>query len=537
MSGTNCHGANKSYSDNEAYDNYNERSSLSLNRKRDNHHLHEVEASNHTPKKNRLEKVDFVDEPNQHTSNIEQNYQTTSKKSTTNSTSSYFNTQHAIQRQQNESSTKLKRESSKTTFPPFRILLQDVNGYPSTELSIIREINKHTRLSLTYGRFSKTTEDQTCFLLFANTATQFEYLLNKVNWPSTINKSSYKLNLPNKIPSSYSIVVQNVPHQWDVQAFGDELKQQYPSIVRAVRLYMTGGRPLSKVRIDFSSYKELSTILKTKRILLDDENTAFTIEPYIPPTRILRCFNCQAFDDHVAAHCPNKNNPVCFRCAQHHPYNSNCKNPIKCAHCEGKHMAGNPNCPIKLEKRQEKNQRLKLTNNSTKTLSQQQQCKEAWLSNANQHLSANETTLKNPHPERSNSNSNSINFNEQANMITMLDKISVTMLEIKRQQETLKSKVDSIDLKILKYQTELDQIKQCVYDILCPLVNEVTKLIQPRAKNANKQTLTPLYNKLTEFISTLDHTWNTEYVPGDKLNTQQFNASTVNSIQLDNYES
>jgi hypothetical protein len=27
-------------------------------------------------------------------------------------------------------------------------------------------------------------------------------------------------------------------------------------------------------------------------------------------------------------------------------------------------MAGNPNCPVKLEKRQEKNQRLKCSNNS-----------------------------------------------------------------------------------------------------------------------------------------------------------------------------
>ncbi|CAF4966340.1 unnamed protein product [Rotaria sp. Silwood1] len=73
--------------------------------------------------------------------------------------------------------------------------------------------------------------------------------------------------------------------------------------------------------------------------LMHDDNTAFAVEPYIPPIRILRCYNCQVYDDHIAAHCPNKDNPVCFRCAQHHPYNPNCNNVIKCAHCQGDHMA------------------------------------------------------------------------------------------------------------------------------------------------------------------------------------------------------
>jgi len=101
----------------------------------------------------------------------------------------------------------------------------------------------------------------------------------ETNWPSTINNTKYKLDLPNKISSSYSLVVQNVPRQWSAQDFGNELKQHYPSIVRAVRLYINGGRPLPKVRVDFSSYKDLSMILKAKRILLDDDNTAFAVEP------------------------------------------------------------------------------------------------------------------------------------------------------------------------------------------------------------------------------------------------------------------
>ncbi|CAF1488326.1 unnamed protein product [Rotaria sordida] len=250
---------------------------------------------------------------------------------------------HQFKKSPNDSSFRLRRESSRQTFPPFRITLQDVNRYPSTELSIIKEINKHCKLNLTYGRYTKTSDNQT---------------------------------------------------QWSAQAFGNELKQHYSSVVCAVRLFVNGGRPLSKVRVDFSSYKELSTILKSKRILLDDENTAFAVEPYVPPTRILRCYNCQVYDDHIAAHCPNKNNPVCFRCSQNQPYNPNCDNIIKCAHCQGDHMAGNPSCPVKLGKRQEKHQQLKISH-VTSTSTAQQQHKQIWSDNTKECLFGVETAALN----------------------------------------------------------------------------------------------------------------------------------------------
>ncbi|CAF4991423.1 unnamed protein product [Rotaria sp. Silwood1] len=113
---------------------------------------------------------------------------------------------------------------------------------------------------------------------------------------------------------------------------------------------------------------------------LNHDNIAFAVEPYLPPTRILRCYNCQVYDDHIAAHCPNKDNTVCFRCAQHHPYNSNCYNVIKYAHCQGDHMVGDPSCSIKSGKRQEKNQRLKILN-GTSTSTAQQQHKQVWSGN------------------------------------------------------------------------------------------------------------------------------------------------------------
>ncbi|CAF1474570.1 unnamed protein product, partial [Rotaria sordida] len=76
--------------------------------------------------------------------------------------------------------------------------------------------------------------------------------------------------------------------QWRGQAFGSELRQHYPSIVSVVRLFINGGRPLSKARMNLSSYKKLSIILKSKRILLDDDKTALVVKPHLSPTRILQ---------------------------------------------------------------------------------------------------------------------------------------------------------------------------------------------------------------------------------------------------------
>ena len=194
--------------------------------------------------------------------------------------------------------------------------------------------------------------------------------MQKSNWPDKIRNAEYQLDLPVKIPASYSIVVLNDPSQWNEQNFGNEFKQQYPSIVRAVRLFVKGGRPLNKIRLDFSTYKELPSILKSRRILFDDNNTAFNIEPYLAPTRVLRCYNCQAYNDHIAAHCPNKNDSICFRYGQYHPSSPRCNNPIRCVHCNGSHMTGDPACPKKIEQRIETKQRQELQNRSNNTQTQ-----------------------------------------------------------------------------------------------------------------------------------------------------------------------
>jgi len=172
---------------------------------------------------------------------------------------------------------------------------------------------------------------------------QFERLMIRNIWPTQICGYDYSIDLSSKVPSSYSLVVLGVPAQWSLTEFEDDIKKQYSTIIKVERLYVKGGVPISKVRIDFSSNQEVINILKSKRLLLDDENTSFAIQSYAPPIKVLRCFNCQQYNDHVAAQCPYKDNPICFRCGQNHPFNPQCLNKICCANCHQKHMAGNRN--------------------------------------------------------------------------------------------------------------------------------------------------------------------------------------------------
>ncbi len=226
-------GTEKPYPYDLIHNNSNDLISCTYNRKRSVQYTNEYESSSHTPKRNRVEASEYDIELERHPSKLNQNKQRAANMSAATTTiSSYFNNLNLNMGDQpkkssNNSSTRSLRESPRQTFPPFRITPQDVNQFPTTELSIIKEINKYCKLNLTYGRYKKSSDNQICFLLYPSTTTQFEYLMCEPNWPSTINNIKYKLDLPIKIPSSYSIVVLNVPRQWSAQDFGNELKQHY----------------------------------------------------------------------------------------------------------------------------------------------------------------------------------------------------------------------------------------------------------------------------------------------------------------------
>lgn len=413
-------------------------------------------------------------------------------------TTSYFNNYRANSKQTNNitdykyihesSSNKQQRE----TFPPFCIKLKE-NNYPKQEVAVIKELNRKCKLNLTYGRLS-TSNNQKCYLLYCNTTTQFETLLEKSKWPDSLCNSEYTISFPRRFPASYSLVVLNIPTQWDAQDFCSELKLRYKTIIKGERLYVKGGKPISKIRIDFSSNKEITDILKQKRILLEDDNTAYTVEPYTPPTKILRCYVCQQYDDHVAAHCPNKDKPICFKCGQQHEFNPNCSNDICCAHCKGRHMTGNPSCPLKIEMRENKKTQLKtvppriLTENDTELINK-------WTGNSVSHLFGSQV----PKMVRSYGEVTG----KAGNNPQLMDKLNIIEQNIQiilQQQTEINKQVNEINTKINIQNIEITNLNYVLKDIVCPLLRDVTKVIYTHTNAQQKYQLNPTYNKLVSWL-------------------------------------
>ena len=220
---------------------------------------------------------------------------------------------------------------------------------------------------------------------------------------------------------------------------------------------------------------------------MDDDHMSYIIEPYRAPTRVLRCYICQKYDDHVAAHCPNKNDPVCFKCGQHHQYNPNCQNAIQCPHCQGDHMAGSPNCPTKIAKRQEKNRKRMLNSTNWVPPPATQQRPNACLDNTGQHLLGNATTTR----------PTDIN---QIDIADILNKINNTMVAISQQQHALNDKFTALSAKLNIHSTEMNHINYVIDEILCPLIKEVSSQVSTQAKAQKKQKISPLYDKLAEYM-------------------------------------
>lgn len=384
--------------------------------------------------------------------------------------------------------------SRRPTFPPFR--LNFTGEETPSELSIIKSINRHCHIGLSYGRFASMGEKKS-FLLYANSSEQFERPLDRNIWPLQLCEQDYTTDFPSKVPASYSLVALGIPAQWNLTELEDDLKRQYPSIIRIERLYIKGGVPISKVRIDFSSNQEVNNVLKNKRLLLDDENTSFAIQSYTPPFKVLRCFNCQQYNDHVAAHCPHKDNPICFRCVQHHPFNPLCSNKICCANCGQEHMAGNPNCSTKIEERR----KHQFNSASSTTINEPKQrnasSSSVWSSNPVKRIT-HTGPLVSVEEEPSVSGRNGL-----SDISKKLDMLMVKMELISAEQTKFNSSINNTNHLITQCNKEIDAMKEFIYNQICPFVCQLGEVFLCKSKQVGKERLRPL---LVQFKKVVEET-------------------------------
>ena len=424
----------------------------------------------------------------------------------------YFNNSRSRQASHTTTSSSTTNVSTSTSrrpsFPPFRITFA-ANETPS-ELSIIKDINKNCHISLSYGRYSAAGGNKS-FLLYANSSEQFDRLMDKNIWPTQICSLKFSIELPSKVPSSYSVVAIGVPAQWNVAEFESDIKKYYPTIIKAERLYIKGGIPISKVRIDFSSNVEVNKVIKSKRLLLDDEHTSFAIQPYSAPLRILRCYNCQQYNDHIAAYCPHKNNPVCFRCGQNHQYNPNCNNKICCANCHQDHLAGSPNCPIKIDARRKYQNSISSSINKTTKL--QNASSSVWSTNEHQRIA----------PVLKSSSSDTVQASGNTSMVLDLSKkIDLLMIKIENlatEQAKLNYSTNNAIHLINECNKQINIIQEFVMNKFCPFVFEICEAFIGH----NKKVKT---NELKSSLPQLKKDW--------KIATKSIVSSSRSNVSLTN---
>ncbi|CAF4991344.1 unnamed protein product, partial [Rotaria magnacalcarata] len=398
----------------------------------------------------------------------------------------YFNNSDFRQAPYTTTSGSTKNVSNPTarrpSFPPFRITFT-ADETPS-ELSIIKDINKHCRISLSYGRYAAAGRNKS-FLLYVNSSEQFDHLKDKNIWPMQICSLDCSIDLPSKVPSSYSIVAIGVPAQWNLAEFELDIKKHYPTIIKIEPLYVNGGIPISKVRIDFSSNEEVNKVIKNKRLLLDDENTSFAIQPYAAPLQILRCFNCQQYNDHIAINCPHKDNPTCFHCGQNHAYNPHCCNKICCANCHKDHLTGSPNCPIKIdERRKYQNSIISSINNKIK---QQNFSSSVWATNEHQR---NLTGLTSNSIETVQARVDTSAF---LDISMKLDLLMIKIEHLTSEQAKMNSSINHANQLINSCNKQINETKEFLMNRLCPFVCELSDAFLGKNKQVEKDRLRPLF--------------------------------------------
>ena len=253
------------------------------------------------------------------------------------------------QRPPSESSPYTEGRRKKSNLPPFKLEFEAQQK--PMEIQVLNDLVKHNgRLNVNTASYSIHPQSRHVLLVFANDSPTYEMLFESSSWPTSICGLPFKVTLPSRIPTSYSILVNRVPREWHVDSIRPLIAQRYLSTVQVTRIFRD-SQPINRIRVDFRSNDDVQTILQCSHISID--SIRYPAVAYKPLARIDRCFRCQQFG-HKAVKCSNE--PKCYKCGESHEYNRDCANVVKCANCNAQHMAGSPECLVKISYRREKRQ-------------------------------------------------------------------------------------------------------------------------------------------------------------------------------------
>lgn len=254
--------------------------------------------------------------------------------------------QHSTQVEMNDN---IIERNKNLHLPPFKLEFKDQQKPP--EIQVLNDLVKYNnRLNISAASYSKNIQSTHVLLLFVNDSSTYELLFNKNAWPHLICNLPFQVILPRRVPPSYSVLVNRIPREWNLDTIQPLLIERYTSTHHITRIFRD-GQATTRIRIDFYSQNDVQSITQNGYIYID--SIRYPATSYKPLLRIDRCYKCQQFG-HKFHDCTNE--PKCYKCGEFHHYNPNCTNPIKCANCAGSHMAGSPECPVKISYRKQQQQ-------------------------------------------------------------------------------------------------------------------------------------------------------------------------------------
>ena len=258
--------------------------------------------------------------------------------------------QHASEKSPpGEASARNDGRRKRANLPPFKLEF-DAQRKPM-EIQVLNDLVKHNSgLNLNAASYSTHPQSRHVLLVFANDSPTYETLFESNSWPTLICGLPFKVTLPSRTPTAYSVLVNRVPREWHVDSVRPLIAQRYLSTVQVARIFRD-GQPINRIRVDFRLNDDVQKILQCSHISID--SIRHPAAAYKPLARIDRYFRCQQFR-HRAANWSNE--PKCYKCGENHEYNRDCANAVKRANCNAQHMAGSPECPVKISYRREKRQ-------------------------------------------------------------------------------------------------------------------------------------------------------------------------------------
>ena len=108
------------------------------------------------------------------------------------------------------SSENIHNRKIKLNLPPFKLEFEYKQKL--LEIHVLNDLVKYNdQLNVSAAIYSTHPQSQHTLLLFANDSSTYETLLDNTSWPQLICGLSFQVTMPSRIPTSYSVLVNQIP--------------------------------------------------------------------------------------------------------------------------------------------------------------------------------------------------------------------------------------------------------------------------------------------------------------------------------------